>query len=102
MRSVLRDVDFNFSGPLSWLLCPCCLGKTWQEQFGLCSFGGVVPAVLSSLGRNPVDGGTQKEVPGSFGFPVNLQCCLKAHSSWEHALEARTALLCAPVAVSNS
>lgn len=42
---------------------------------------GVGPAVLSSLGRNPVDGGTREEVPGTFGFPVNLQCCLKAHSS---------------------
>lgn len=58
--------------------------------------------MLCSLGRDPVDGGTHKEVSGTFGFPVNLQCCLKAHSSWGHALEARAVLLCAPATVSNS
>lgn len=55
-----------------------------------------------ALHRNPVDEGTHEEVSGTFGFPVNLQCCLKAHSSQEHAFEARAAFLCAPATVCNS
>lgn len=108
MRSVLRDIGLSSLDwlpevwPPLWLLCPHCRGRTWQEQFWLCGFGEVGPAVLSGLGKSPVGGGTHGEIPGTLGFPVNLQCCLKAPSSREHAREARAAFLCAPATISSS
>lgn len=106
MRSVLRDTglfSLDWLPELSSALLAVVSLLPWKDMAGtvlaLCSWRGWP---CSSLGKSPVDGLAHEEVPGTFCFPVNLQCCLKACSSQEHALEARAAFFCAPATVSSS